>query len=219
MQTTTKVNYKSTSNPYIAMQLLRSLPSVIACDFETASKYTDSDKLVMQAELDSIELKTSPRALELAQRIRSDGLSHPSMVDITHLSVAWSDSDAIVIITDTPKLRSLVYNWLTTTDRLQIWHNASFDFRLIYHNTRKFPINYEDSQILAKTILNHVEVHKANTGLKHLQGWKYGSWGLSADHFNMSQMYDEEILQYAAIDAAATFSLWQELQSYLKAHS
>lgn len=124
MITSTQVTYKSTSNPYIAMQLLNSLPSVIACDFETASKYSDSDKLQLQAELDLLEDKKTDYALALKQRIASTGLSHPSMVDITHLSVAYSETEAYVIITDTPKLRSLVFNWLVTTDRLQIWHNA-----------------------------------------------------------------------------------------------
>lgn len=214
MTTSTQVTYKSTSNPYIALQLLNSLPSVIACDFETASKYSDSDKLQLQAELDLLEDKKTDYALALKQRIASTGLSHPSMVDITHLSVAYSESEAYVIITDTPKLRSLILNWLVTTDRLQIWHNASFDFRQIYHATNKFPPNYEDSQIFAKTLLNHVEVHKANTGLKHLMGWKYGNWGLSSDFFNKSQMYDETILHYAAVDSAATMALYNELRAY-----
>ena len=215
MITSTQVTYKSTSNPYIAMQLLNSLPSVIACDFETASKYSDSDKLQLQAKLDLLEDKKTDYALALKQRIASTGLSHPSMVDITHLSVAYSETEAYVIITDTPKLRSLVFNWLVTTDRLQIWHNASFDFCAIYHATGKFPLNYEDSQIFAKTLLNHVEVHKANTGLKHLQGWKYGAWAVAADSFNMSRMYDEDILLYAATDSCATMSLYNELRVYV----
>lgn len=197
------------------MQLLNSLPPVIACDFETASKYSDSDKLQLQAELDLLEDKKTNYALALKQRIASTGLSHPSMVDITHLSVAYSETEAYVIITDTPKLRSLVFNWLVTTDRLQIWHNLSFDSRLIYHATGKFPLNYEDSQIFAKTLLNHVEVHKANTGLKHLQGWKYGAWAVAADSFNMSRMYDEDVLLYAATDACATLSLYNELRAYV----
>ena len=215
MITSTQVTYKSTSNPYIAMQLLNSLPPVIACDFETASKYSDSEKLQLQAELDLLEDKKTNYALALKQRIASTGLSHPSMVDITHLSVAYSETEAYVIITDTPKLRSLVFNWLVTTDRLQIWHNASFDFRAIYHATGKFPLNYEDSQIFAKTLLNHVEVHKANTGLKHLQGWKYGAWAVAADSFNMSRMYDEDVLLYAATDSCATLSLYNELRAYV----
>lgn len=214
MTTSTPVTYKSTSNPYIALQLLNSLPSVIACDFETASKYSDSDKLQLQAELDLLEDKKTDYALALKQRIASTGLSHPSMVDITHLSVAYSESEAYVIITDTPKLRSLILNWLVTTDRLQIWHNASYDFRLVYHATNKFPPNYEDSQIFAKTLLNHVEVHKANTGLKHLMGWRFGSWAVAADSFNLSRMYDEDVLLYAATDAVSTLCLYNELRAY-----
>lgn len=89
----------------------------------------------------------------------------------------------------------------------------SYDFRHLYYHTGKFPINYEDSQILAKTLINHVDTFKARTGLKELQGHKYSAWGISSDNFTLAQMNEPHVLHYAAIDAAATYDLWQYLQS------
>lgn len=103
-----------------------------------------------------------------------------------------------------------------STTQQQIWHNASFDFRHLYYHTGKMPLNYEDTQLLAKTILNHVEVHKAQTGLKQLAGHKYGAWGLSEDNFTLEHMYDERMLLYAATDSCATYWLWESINRHIK---
>ena len=108
-----------------------------------------------------------------------------------------------------------ILHWLTNTTVSQIWHNASYDFRQIYYRTGKFPLNYEDTQLLAKGILNHVETFKAKTGLKELAGQWYGAWGISSDNFTIAQMFEEHVLLYAATDACATFKLWNSINSYL----
>ena len=89
----------------------------------------------------------------------------------------------------------------------------SYDFKHIYYYTKRFPINYEDTQILAKTLINHVNTFKAKTGLKELAGHMYGSWGISSDNFDLSRMYDEHVLKYAAIDSCATLWLWNYINS------
>ncbi len=106
MTTTIEVNYKSTSSPYYALKWLNSLPDLIACDFEVASRYTDQQKQEFQEELDFLPNQNSIQAHELQQKIASDGLSHTSLTQITHFSVAWSESDSFVIITDTPNFAS-----------------------------------------------------------------------------------------------------------------
>jgi hypothetical protein len=80
----------------------------------------------------------------------------------------------------------------------------------------KNAINIEDTQILAKTLVNHVEVFKAKTGLKDLMGAWYGDWGISADNFTIEQQYEEHVLKYAAIDACATYKLWFYLNDFIK---
>ena len=81
------------------------------------------------------------------------------------------------------------------------------------------PLNYEDTALRAKCILNHVETHQAKVGLKQLAGARYGAWAISPDHFTVDQMYDEKILLYAATDAAATYWLYQSINRYIDQES
>ena len=96
---------------------------------------------------------------------------------------------------------------------------SSYDFRQIHYRTGKFPLNYEDSQLKAKCILNHVETHKAKVGLKQLAGANYGDWGISADNFDVSQMYQPHVLKYAATDACACYWLWNSINTYIQEQS
>lgn len=217
MQTSLKINYQYTKNPLEAVRWLRSLPDTIACDFEAASRFTDEEKGTLQLEFDGLDNQGTLYAHQLKQKIDSDGLSHPSLANITHFSLAWSETDAMIFITDTPKMRKIIFNWLVNTDIKQVWHNASFDFQHIFHHMDgRLPKNYEDTQILAKSILNHVNVFKSKVGLKELMGYKYGSWAVSSDSFHLSRMYDEDVIRYAGIDACATYALWEEMQEYLE---
>ena len=210
----TVVTFKSTNNLEEAKALLDSIQTnTIACDFEAASRYTEQEKEQFKQ-----QLETAPRLEKhlLKQKIDSNGLSHPSLSQLTHLSLAYSETEAFVFIFDNKELQDYALNWLVTTDKKQIWHNLCFDGKHIFYNTGKLPKDYEDSQILAKTLLNHVDNSKSATGLKHLMGYKFGSWAVSADYFSLEQMYNPELLHYAAIDACATLTLWNEIQSYIK---
>jgi hypothetical protein len=64
--------------------------------------------------------------------------------------------------------------------------------------------------------LNHVEIFKAKTALKLLMGNYYGDWGISADNFTLAQQHDPVVIKYAAIDACATYKLWDYLNEYIK---
>jgi len=210
----TKVDYEYTNDPFTAIRWLNNLGPVAAFDFETASKYSAEDKTRYAQELEISSDKLRKRVLR--QRINSTGLSHPSLSRLTHVSFTDSDTSARIVILDKPLVTRRVLHWLTTTDILQIWHNASFDFKHIYYQTGKFPKNYEDTQQLAKSILNHVNSWQANTQLKLLMGHKYGAWAVSADKFVEDNLFDEKLIKYAGIDAAATYALWQAQQAYLK---
>ena len=165
----------------------------------------------MQTELDD-PATPRRRAIELRQTLSATALDHPFHSVITHFSFATSDSFGRVIICDTEIIRGIVLDFLVSTSLTQVWHNASYDFRHVYFNTRKFPLNYEDTQILAKTLINHCDTSRSQTGLKYLAGHWYGAWGISADNFELSHIYDDHVHHYAAIDACATFKLWTELQ-------
>lgn len=206
------VTYKATSSAYVANQWLRSLPELIACDFETAVKYTPEQLASFQKQLDAAT--TMRERIHLESLVNATALDHPSKVDITHFQVAWSESEAYVFILDNKRIHDLVLYWLVTTDRKQIWHNASFDFKHIHYHTGKFPRDYEDSALMAKSILNHVETNRAKVGLKELASKWYGSWAISPDHFTKDQMYDPQVLLYAATDPCATFKLYKSIRSY-----
>ena len=47
-------------------------------------------------------------------------------------------------------------------------------------------------------------------------GYKFGAWAVSSDFFSLDQMYNPDLLHYAAIDACATLTLWNEITNYLK---
>jgi hypothetical protein len=209
-----KVNYKHTNNAYEAQQWLNSLPDLFAADFETASMYTDARKNIIKFQLDNFNLTPEKRRV-LLQQLTSDGLSHPSLTVITHLSVGWSDKDSCVIVCDTPNIRQLVFNFLTTTDKTQLWHNSVFDFKHIFSNTNKLPKKYIDTQLLAKSILNDANSFRDKTGLKELMAYAYGDWAISKDSFTLEDMYDETMIRYAATDSCATFKLYTDIMQDL----
>lgn len=210
---TLHVKYKSTSDPLELSFWLAKLPKVVAIDFETASKFSDEEKAELKQKYDALSESKFEEKRIIKQQLESSGLSHPSLVKVTHMSIGISATEAIVVIFDKPEVLKIAMNWLVTTNIKQIWHNASFDFKLIYYYTNgKIPKNFEDTQQYAKSILNHVDTWKANSKLKHLMGHAYGSWAVSPDMFHITNLYNETLLQYAAIDAAATYKLWELLE-------
>ena len=170
MDLSIQVNYEATSNLLEADTWLRNLEkySIISCDFEVAVRYTDTDLAHFQSIVDS-PTSTNLERRNAQSKLRATALDHPSHCTVTHLSAAWSETDAYVFVITSPKLLNRIMNWLVTTTVTQVWHNASFDMKYVYHHTGKFPIHLEDSQVLAKCILNHVETDKARTGLKELE--------------------------------------------------
>ena len=213
MNPTIQVSYTTTRNTLQAARMLQNLSNypTIAADFEVAVRYTESDlesfKLRLAEDIPKLE------RIQLEAKLAATALGHPSHCTLTHFSAAWSDSEAYVFILNSKSITNLVLNYLVSTQQRQVWHNLGYDGRFIQYFTNKFPSNYEDTQILAKTLLNHTNPLQAQTGLKHLAGHIYGAWGISEDNFSLSTMYDEHMLQYAATDACATYWLWNFLNT------
>ena len=209
------VNYQHTDNYKEAQQWLAELYDydVIACDFEAAVKYSqaDIDSLTLVANKENIDTLAYIESKLAAGVLKATALDHPSHVVITHLSIAWSDSDSYVFILHNDEMRNLILEFLTTTEIKQVWHNAGFDFRLIYHTTGLMPKNYEDTEIYAKCVFNHVETDKARTGLKTLAGAIYGDWAVAEESFHITNMYNEDFIKYAAIDSCATLFVFNRL--------
>ena len=204
------VNYEYTNNLYKAKQWLFNLPDLFAADFEVASKYTKKEKELIKHRLANYKLAFEKERV-LLQQLTSDGLSHPSLTVITHLSVGWTDRDSKVIVCDNPAIRNLVYQFLTTTPKQQLWHNAVFDFKHIFYHTGVLPSNYIDTQLLAKSILNDADSFKDRTGLKELMGYAYGDWAISKEDFTLEEMWSESMIKYTATDSCACMLLYNDI--------
>ena len=210
MDTPIIVNYEYTNNLYKAKKWLQGLPDLFAADFEVASKFTAKEKEHIKYKLDNYRLKDENERI-LLQQLTSDGWSHPSLTVITHLSIGWSDRDSYVIICDSPAIRNLVYQFLITTPKQQLWHNAVFDFKHISYHTGVLPSNYIDTQLLAKSILNDADSFKDRTSLKELMGYAYGDWAISKEDFTLEEMWSESMIKYAATDSPATYKLYHDI--------
>lgn len=208
------VEYQSTSDPKTAKEWLDNLPSVFSADFETAVRY--SPEVIAEAKEKMVD-STLPRKEQIAYQAiaKSSALGHPSHCTITHCSIGISERNAYVFIIDSQDIADVVLDFLVTTEKTQVWHNYAYDGRFLRYYAGKDAINVEDTQIFAKTLINHVEVFKAATSLKDLMGAYYGNWAISKDNFDLVHQYDEEVLKYAAIDAAATFKLWEYLNDFV----
>lgn len=182
-----------------ALELLIANSDPVALDFEAGTKLTKAEQLALVPETHNDRLLKSAVAL-----------SHPSLTVITHLSFAFNEVESYVIVLDTDEKRQQIFNWITQTDRKQIWHNANFDLYHVYFHTGKLPKDIEDSQLMWATILNHTNEQERLTGLKILAKRIYKDWAIGSEKFGLEHMYDPEVIEYAGIDTQATFYLYNE---------
>jgi len=210
-----EISYEATNDATTAKAWLNSLPEVFAADFEAAVRYT-------KEEIEAAKLIAEDTSVPKIERVeaqsiaKANALGHPYHCTITHCSIAYSEKDAYVFIIDNKAIADEVLDFLVSTTRTQIWHNYSYDGRLIRYYADNDAINVEDTQIYAKTLINHVDTFKAKTRLKDLMGDFYGDWAISADNFTIEQQHEEHVLKYAAIDACATFKLWEYLNNFVE---
>ena len=210
-----KVNYKHTTDATTLRTWLKDLPAVISCDFETAVKYTNE-------EIEIAKVRMEDTSYDFQQRTYyktvagADALGHPSHCTLTHCSIAADAQNAFVAVLDNKAITDEILNFLVTTDKVQIWHNYCFDGKHIRWFTGKDAKNLEDTRILARTLTNHAKQERVPVGLKDLAGRWYGDWAISSDCFTKEQMYEDFVIRYAAIDACATYKLWEHLNNYIK---
>ncbi len=214
MQYPIQVNYQYTNNCYKAKLWLDNLPELFAADFEVASKWTIKEKEKIKNIINTHKLSFK-REKTLLQQLNSDGLSHPSLTSITHLSVAKSNKDSYVIICDSEPIRKLIFNFLSSYEKTQIWHNSVFDFKHIKYNTGLLPRKYIDTQLLSKCLLNDANPFRDLTGLKELMAYAYGDWALSKDMFTLENMWEEDTIRYSATDSTSCFKLYEDIQADL----
>lgn len=199
---TVQVDYEWTDKPEIAKDWLESLTTTTAFDFEVASRFNKEQRKEAIHTLDSIDSY---------KQAYTTGLSYPENTILTHLGFSNSDNFGRVIVLDDDLTTEVVLDYLTSTNILQIWHNAVFDFRHIHFYTGKFPKNYEDTRLMVKSIKNNVNNFLGSTSLKLLMKKFYGEWEKERVDFEIENKYNEKLLEYTATDVCATYKLYNIL--------
>lgn len=144
------------------------------------------------------------------------------------------------VIIDTPETRKIILDFLVSTTKHMVIHNAVFDLRPVYRFTGKYPKYYEDSMLLAQAYMNHTGVQAYS--LKTLAGNLYGDWASAKEDFNLFKdssnyinenlvyigkrsnvsTYNLPLIYYAGIDSSAAlhvFSKFSELDPKWKSIS
>ena len=198
-----------------ALSALKELPYQVSLDFETQSLYNKEEKAEAKKFLKEEELD---RETEKFCKVvaNSSGLSYPSITKITHMSIAWSDKDALVVVIPDMRTEMAILNWIVSSNHHFIIHNSLFDLKQVYVKTGKLPKKYDDSQLLAKSFINHSNIWKANVGLKELMSQYYDPKWCGIDGYDDTDLKKESFLKYAAIDACATYLLWTQLQEEIE---
>jgi len=213
-----KVNYEVASTTFKIQTFLEKLSSydIISFDTETQSIYTkeerkQADKLVQLWKKDKQAEAEYPRNEQklIRQIAKSSGLSYPELVKVTHFIFGVSESFSYIVICYDIQTELLIWNWLNNYKGKIVIHNALFDLKIDYHRTGKLPKNYDDTQLMAKVLLNDADEFEGKTGLKHLMGSYYDpKWTmLDEDGYDVVDYKNEAFLRYCAIDGCSCYLL------------
>jgi len=207
------VSYRVYSTLYNINKVLRELNtySVLGFDVETRSIYTQEEIKEAKVLLKHPELVSPEYLIAIKQVARANGLSTPRLIKTTHFIFGISHTYSIILIAQDAKTEMALWYWVVNYPGKLLVHNTGFDLKICYQRTGKLPIDYEDTQLLAKTYINDAENWKAKVGLKVLMGNQYDpKWSLFED-YNVKNLKDKKFLDYAAIDGAAVQLLWEQM--------
>lgn len=216
------VNYEVASTPYKIGQILKKLEMYDFLSFDTETQALYSQEEIKEAKnlIKSKEFSEYPRSDQklLKQIAKVSGLSNPFLVKVTHFIFGTSEDFSYILISTDHQTEQRIWNWLTTYKGKLAIHNSLFDLKIMYNRTHQLPINYEDTQIKAKCLINDADEYKARTGLKLLMGDYYDpKWALLDDEgYNSTDYKKESFLNYCAIDGAACYKLYTMLQNLPK---
>ena len=222
MQKKLHVKYRVTNTLFTTKKVLEHIDAthtVVSFDIETRSIYTKTQRELAKIALKNIDGLTIEEENEYNRVLHSSGLSHPSIVKTTHIILGLDlEESIIIVIDDDERLEKFVFNWLVRTNVKLLIHNASFDLKMVHHRTGLFPKDYEDTQQLAKSLINDCNNYHSRTGLKLLVGDHYPpKWSMKGDtDYEVKDLKNEHFLDYCAIDGSAVLLLWSMLQEEVK---
>jgi len=209
-----KVEYKVYSTLYAIRKVLEEVEATgkpVSLDLETRSIYTKTQRQLAKIMLEKDYLSVEEEN-EYSRILHSSGLSHPSLIQTTHIILGLETDKSVIFVVD-ERLERYVFNWLVRTDLKVIIHNASFDLKIVHHRTGMFPKDFDDTQQLAKSLINDCNNYHSRTGLKLLTGGYYPpKWSIKEEtDFEVKNLKDENFLEYCAIDGGATKLLYNLL--------
>ena len=211
-----EVNYKLYTTTYSALKALDKLPMLISFDVEVQSIYSLDERAEAKELLKCCQTEMSGEDLRLTKLVgNSSGLSHPKITKVTHFIFGISKSESIIIICNSHKMENTICNWVADYKGKLIVHNVGYDLKIIHERTGRFPIDFEDTQLLAKCLINDTDDWKARVGLKHLMGSYFDPRWTEIESYDIQDYKNEAFLRYSAIDGAATYYLWEQLQETL----
>jgi hypothetical protein len=150
---------------------------------------------------------------------RCSGLSHPSITKTTHAIFGLSEDESIVFVINDKKTEQYIMDWIVEFEGKLIIHNSLFDLKLVHHRTGRFPKDIDDTQLLARCLINHTQDWECKTGLKHLMGEYYDPKWTMIESYDIVDLKNTEFLRYCAIDGASTMKLWNDLQEVRDEHT
>ncbi len=214
-----KVTYDAHATSYTIRKALLKLAEhkILSFDTETQSIYSLEERAEAKSLLKNDQQDMSRPDIKLSKMVaKSSGLSYPEIVKVTHFIFGVSKKHSVILIAHDLKTELLIMNWVVDYEGKLIVHNFGFDGKLIYNRTGRFPKDMEDTQLLAKCLINNCDIWKAKTGLKELMGDSYNPRWTMIDTYDVQDYKEETFLRYCAIDGASTFHLWEDLQEHLK---
>ena len=212
-----KVTFEVHANRWHIAKALEKLAKhkVLSFDTETAGVYSKAERSEAKEYLKNKDIPLDMKIFAL-QVAENSGLSFPSLSSTTHFILGIDENNVVILISDNPSTEMLIWNWISEYNGLLLIHNALFDLKIMYHRINKFPKNYEDTQILAKSLINNVEVWNSKVGLKELVGEYYPpSWALY-NEYEPEDLKNPEFIKYCAYDGSAVWKLWNQMQEYMQ---
>lgn len=212
-----KVKFEVHSTKWHIIRALNNLASyhTLSFDTETSGVYSKAERKEATGYLKGKNLPINYKSIALQIEANS-GLSFPSLANVTHFVFGKDDDYSVIFTCDDYKLEKFIWEWVANYPGLLLIHNTLYDLKIMYHRTGKLPKHYEDTQLLAKCLTNNVDVWKSKVGLKDLMGSYYDPMWSLFNSYEPENLKDPKFLQYAAIDGAATFKLWDDIQKYME---
>ena len=203
-----KVTYELAASSWAINQALVELTDIelMSFDVETMGLY---DQAQRKEATKLLEEDMSLEHHKLASIVSNNsGLSFPSLTRTTHFIFGLSRDHSVVIVADNMHKEMQIWNWLRHYRGCLLIHNTLFDLKIMYHRTGCLPHHFEDTALLAKTLLNDADNWKSKVGLKELMGSHYPIAWAMFDQYEPENLKSPKFLEYAAIDGAATYYLY-----------